>query len=199
MKIDVAVATAIATVVTLGYYLLAAAILFGHSIGGTDVVKDVSRMFTNTFGTWSYLVFMLGAFCTLYSTLVVCAAATGRMFADLTSSLGFARWDDVGTRKRLVRLYTLAFLTLWLLVSLFVTQPQNYITFGQFAIGIVNTPLLIVGIVWMSFRTEERLRMGPMGATLLVLSGSLFLFVLAWTAPETLGRFGDVLRSLASE
>jgi manganese transport protein len=199
MKIDVAVATAIATIVTLGYYLLAAAILFGQDVGGTDVVKDVSRMFTSTFGTWSYLLFMFGAFCTLYSTLVVCAAATGRMFADLTSSLGFANWDDETSRSKLVRAFTLSFLTVWLLVSLFVTEPQNFITFGQFAIGIINTPLLIVGIVLMGFRNEPRLRMGPVGAALLVASGAVFLFVLVRTAPETLAKLADVLRSLAGD
>jgi hypothetical protein len=192
MKIDVAIATGIATVVTIGYYLLAAAILFGQQVGGTDVVKDVSRMFTQTYGTWSYLVFMFGAFCTLYSTLVVCAAATGRMFADLTSSLGFLDWTDEAKRARVVRLFTIGFTTLWLLVSLFVTQPQTYITFGQFAIGVINTPLLIIGIVMMGFRTERRLRMGRVGATLLVVSSAVFLVVLAWTAPDTIAKLGEL-------
>lgn len=198
MKIDVALATGIATIVTVGYYLLGAAVLYGHDVGGTDVVKDVSRMFTRTFGTWSYLVFMFGGFCTLYSTFVVCAAATGRMGADLTSSLGFIKWEDERARLKVIRFFTLTFMTLWLVVSLFVTQPQNYITFGQFAIGVINTPLLIVGIVLMGFHTEKRLRMGIAGGGLLLLSSGLFIFVLMRTAPATLAKLGEVLNSLVN-
>jgi manganese transport protein len=198
MKIDVAVATAIATIVTMGYYLVGAAILFGAEIGGTDVVKDVSRMFTQTYGTWSYLVFMLGGFCTLYSTLVVMAAATGRMGADLTSSLGFIDWQDERARRRTIRIFTMTFLTGWLLVSLVMTQPQNYIAFGQFAIGIINTPILLIGIVMMAFRVEKRLRMGKAAAFLLLLSAAVFILVLVRTAPDTMARISEVLSGLAN-
>jgi Mn2+/Fe2+ NRAMP family transporter len=198
MKVDVAVATAIATIVTMGYYLVGAAVLFGAEIGGTDVVKDVSRMFTQTFGRWSYLVFMLGGFCTLYSTLVVMAAATGRMGADLTSSLGFIDWHDEPARRRAIRIFTMTMLTGWLLLSLVMTQPQNYIAFGQFAIGIINTPILLIGIVMMAFRTEKRLRMRKAGTVLLVLSAAVFILVLVRTAPETLAKIGEVFSGLAN-
>ena len=198
MKVDVACATAIATVVTLGYYLVAAAVLYGREIGGTDVVKDVSRMFTETYGAWSYLVFMLGGFCTLYSTLVVMAAATGRMGADLISSLGFIDWRNEPARKRVIRYFTLSFLTAWLVVALVMTQPQNYIAFGQFAIGIINTPILLVGIVMMAFRTEKPLRMSRSASVLLVVSAGVFIFVLARTAPETLKKIGEIIGGLAN-
>lgn len=199
MKVDAACATGIATIVTLGYYLVAAAVLFGRDISGTDVVKDISRMFTDTYGTWSYLVFMFGGFCTLYSTLVVVAAATGRMGADFTSSLGFIDWHDEAARKRVVRVVMLAFMTVWLLMSLFMTQPQNYIAFGQFANGIINTPLLVIGIVMMAFRTEGRVRMDAVTAAPLLVSASVILFVLAVTAPETLHKLGDVFEGLANK
>lgn len=199
MQVDAACATSLATMVTLGYYLVAAAVLFGRDISGTDVVKDISRMFTDTYGTWSYLVFMFGGFCTLYSTLVVVAAATGRMGADFTSSLGFIDWHDEGARKKIIRAVMLAFMTVWLLMSLFMTQPQNYIAFGQFANGIINTPLLIIGIVMMAFRTERRLRMGAVTTGLLLISASVILLVLACTAPETLHKLGDVFKGLANK
>ena len=196
MKVDVAVATAIATLVTIGYYLVAAAVLYGGEIGGTDVVRDISGMFTRTYGRWSYLVFMIGGFCTLYSTLVVVAAATGRMGADITSSLGLINREDEPAQRRTIRIFLLTFLTGVLLVSLYMTQPQNYIAFGQFAIGIINTPLLLLGIVMMAFRTEKRLRMGRVAGALLILSVLVFGFVLIRTAPDTLANIKGVLRGL---
>jgi hypothetical protein len=197
--VDAACATTLATVVTLGYYLVAAAVLFGKEVGGTDVVKDISRMFTDTFGTWSYLIFMFGGFCTLYSTLVVVAAATGRMGADVSSSLGFIDWHDEAARKKVIRIVMMSFMTIWLLMSLFMTQPQNYITFGQFANGVINTPLLIIGVLLMAFRTEKRVRMGTVAAGLLLLSAAVIGYVLIRTAPETIGKLGDVFSGLANK
>ncbi|MGH9839709.1 MAG: Nramp family divalent metal transporter [Blastocatellia bacterium] len=196
MKVDAAIATALSTVVTLGYYLVGAAVLRGREVGGLDVVKDVSRIFTETYGAWSYLVFMLGGFCTLYSTLVVIAAVVGRMGADYTASLGLIERRDEAARQKMIRLFTMLFLTLWLLLALFITEPQNYIAFGQFAIGVINTPLLIVGIVLLAFRTERRLRMSKAGAALLLASAAVFGLVLVRTMPETFANLGGVLRGL---
>jgi Mn2+/Fe2+ NRAMP family transporter len=197
MKADAAIATALSTVVTIGYYLVGAAVLRGKEVGGLNVVKDVSRMFTETLGAWSYLVFMLGGFCTLYSTLVVIAAVAGRMGADYASSLGLIGWEQTVARQKAIRLSTLLFLTSWLLLSLFITEPQNYIAFGQFAIGIINTPLLIIGITLLAFRTERRLRMSRMGAALLLLSVAVFALALVRSAPESFANLGGALRGLA--
>ncbi len=198
MKVDVFLATAISTIVTLGYYLVGAAVLGGRQVGGLDVVKDVSRIFTETYGAWSYLVFMLGGFCTLYSTLVVIAAVAGRMGADYTSSLGLISRKDEAARQKMIRLFTMLFLALWLLMALFITEPQKFIAFGQFAIGVINTPLLIIGILLLAFRTERRLRMSAVGAALLLASAAVFGLVLIRTMPETFANLGGVLRGLVN-
>jgi Mn2+/Fe2+ NRAMP family transporter len=130
MKVDAFCATALATLVTLGYYLVGAAVLAGRDIGGLDVVKDVSRIYTETYGPWSYVVFMFGGFCTLYSTLVVVAAATGQMGADFAASLGAIRGEDEPARRRVIRRVTFVFLTIWLGMTFFMTRPENYVAFG---------------------------------------------------------------------
>jgi Mn2+/Fe2+ NRAMP family transporter len=197
MKMDVAIATALSTVVTIGYYLVGAAVLRGREVGGLNVVKDLSRMFTETYGEWSYLVFMLGGFCTLFSTLVVIAAVAGRMGADYASSLGLISCKDAAARQKAIRFFTLLSLSLWLFASLFITEPQSFIAFGQFAIGAINTPLLIIGVTLLAFRTERRLRMSRAGAALLLVSAAVFALALARTAPETCARLVDALRGLA--
>lgn len=196
MKADVAIATVLATVVTLGYYFVAAAVLFGRDIGGIDVVRDLSRMFTETYGPWSYLVFMAGAFCTLYSTLVVMAVATGRMLADLAASLGLADRRDGAALARLARVMSIVAVTSWFAVALFVRQPGNFIAFGQFALGLVCTPLMLVAIVMLAFRTDSRLRMGRVGAVLLIASAGIFALVIVRTAPDSFENLGRVLREL---
>jgi Mn2+/Fe2+ NRAMP family transporter len=196
MKIDVAFATVIATVVTLGYYLVAAAVLYGRDIGGIDVVRDVSRMFTDTYGPWSYLVFMVGAFCTLYSTLAVMAFATGRMLADLGASLQVLDRKNDNTYRRVERGVSLAAVTLWFAVALFVREPGNFIAFGQFALGLVCTPLLLVAIVMLGFRTKRHLRMSPIGAVCLVGSALALAAVILRTSPDSFANLQRVMREL---
>jgi Mn2+/Fe2+ NRAMP family transporter len=198
MRVDAFCATMLATIVTLGYYLVGAAILGGRQIGGLDVVKDISRMYTETYGPWSYYVFMLGGFCTLFSTLVVVAAASGRMGADFASSLGFLRWDDEAARRRVVRGFTNGFLLVWLGMAFFMTRPENYVMFGQAVNGLINTPLLVVGILLMAFRVDRRLRMTPLTAVLLVVSAAVIAMTLLYTAPETLRNLGKIVAGLGN-
>jgi manganese transport protein len=198
MKVDAFCATALATIVTLGYYLVGAAVLSGRDVGGLDVVKDVSRLYTETFGAWSYGVFMFGAFCTLYSTLVVVAAATGRMGADLTASLGYIRWDDEPARTRVIRVFTLTFLTVWLAMAFSMTRPENYVAFGQAVNGLINTPLIVIAIVGMAFRVDRKLRMGRVAAFLLLVSVAIIALTLATSAPEMMRNLGKVFAGLGN-
>jgi Mn2+/Fe2+ NRAMP family transporter len=196
MQLDVAFATAVATVVTLGYYLVAAAVLRGRDIGGVDVVRDVSRMFTDTYGPPSYLVFMAGGFCTLYSTLVVMAFATGRMLADLAASLGVLDRANDAACRRAGRAFAIAAVTLWFAVALFVREPGNFIAFGQFALGLVCTPLLLIAIVALAFRTKRPLRMSTAGAVCLVGSAVTLAAVILRTSPDSFANLQRVLREL---
>jgi Mn2+/Fe2+ NRAMP family transporter len=199
MKVDAFCATALATVVTMGYFLVGAAVLGGRDVGGLDVVKDVSRIYTETFGAWSYIVFMFGGFCTLFSTLVVVSAATGRMGADFTASLGYIRWDDAAARTRSIRSFTLLFLTIWLGMAFFMTRPENYVAFGQAVNGLINTPLLMIAVLMMAFRVDRRLRMGPLAGFFLLASVALLALTLATSAPEMLANLGKVFAGLRND
>jgi len=57
LKADALICTLIATVITIAYYLIAAAIL-RHGLGivptGIEVVKGLANMFTESYGGWSY-------------------------------------------------------------------------------------------------------------------------------------------------
>ncbi|MDW8366267.1 MAG: Nramp family divalent metal transporter [Abditibacteriales bacterium] len=191
MRLDAAIATAIATVVTLAYFLMGAAIL--HPVflqtrqlpANEDVVRDVSRIFTESYGRWSYWLFMFGGFCTLYSTLVVVASATGRMFTDLLCCMGCADWHDDRARGKLVRGFTVGFLfLLFVLATCFPRRPDALVVFGQFANGIFNTPLIIIGILTMAWQTDRRLRMGTISTCLLLVSVAVIGVYLAWSVPS---------------
>lgn len=173
LQLDAGVCTLIATAITAAYFLMGAAVLHREHVvpSGSAVVPQLSAVFTRIYGNWSYLLFMFGAFCTLYSTVVVAAAATGRMWADVLSSLKFLDAEDDRARRRYHRVFQSACLVGALAVVLGLRQPpERLVMFGQYVNGLFGTPLLMFGICWMAFRTDARVRMGRPVAILLVAS-----------------------------
>jgi manganese transport protein len=185
LQVDAGVATLLATVITAAYFLVGCAILHkkGEVPSGANVIEQLSQIYTETYGAWSYGVFMFGGFCTLFSTIVVVVAASGRMWTDLLSSMGTISYEDAGQRRRYNRIFQNLYLGAFLLLTLFASttgvDPAKLVIQGQYINGLVNTPLLMFGILFLAFTTDRRLRMGMMSAVLLVITtGAIYTCVL---------------------
>lgn len=176
LQVDTGAATLLATLVTAAYFLVGCAILHRQVAlsqsevpTGGAVVAQISAIYTQIYGRWSYGLFMFGAFCTLFSTIVVVVAATGRMWADLLSSMGLFEWENVYARVRCNRVFQTIYLVAFLAITLFFSKsPEKLVILGQYINGLVNTPLIMFGICWLAFRTDRRLRMGPVTAVMLL-------------------------------
>ncbi len=173
LQFDVAVCTLLATVITVGYFLMGSAVFFGHGEvpQGDGVLPRLSAMYTQSFGTWSYAVFIAGAFCTLLSTLVVGIAAGGRMWADMLSSTGLIDGGNLRSRHRTHRTFETVAMTLCLNVGVVLgVTPEKLVIFGQYVNGVFCTPLLMLAVCWLAFKTDKRVRMNGLTATLLIAS-----------------------------
>ncbi len=169
--LDAGLTTVVSTIITGAFFLLGSAVLHRQKTvpHGLQVVDQISDVFTASYGPWSKALFVVGAFCTLYSTLVVVAAATGRMAADFFASLGFFDRANEATTRRCHRFVQTA--ALLILLTLFLTttvSPAVPIIFGHFVIGVFLTPLLMLCIAWLAFRTDRRVRMSWPTATALI-------------------------------
>ncbi|MBX7169049.1 MAG: Nramp family divalent metal transporter [Pirellulales bacterium] len=176
LQLDVGICTLLATVTTLGYFLISAAVFFGRPTpAGDDVITKLSAMYTNTFGQWSRSVFLLGALCTLLSTLIVATAAFGRMWCDMFVSLGWLARDNQRAWNRTIRAIQAIYLVTCLAIAILAgREPASFVIFGQYVSGLFGTPLLMLAICAMAFRTDRRVRMGRLGAILLVASVVVF-------------------------
>ena len=173
IRLDAGLATIVATIVTAAFFLLGAAVLHrqGVMLEGLQVLETISNVYTASYGPWSRDVFLAGAFCTLFSTLVVYTAASGRMWTDMFASMGFVNRDDAnGVRRshQIVQAVWLAALLAGFLVM--PKQPAQWIVLGHFVLGAFMTPLLMFAIAWMAFHTDARVRMGRGWAVALVAS-----------------------------
>lgn len=178
IRLDAGLSTLLATIVTAAFFLLGAAVLFrqGTVPEGLGVVEQIAGVYTETYGEWSRSIFMIGAFATLFSTLLVVVAASGRMWADLLGSLGVID----GANPAIVRRCHQAVQAVWLtglLIGFLAMRsaPAELIILGHFIIGAFMTPLLMLCIVWLAFHTDRRVRMGRLSATALLISASIIL------------------------
>ena len=178
LRIDAGLATLLATVITAAYFLLGAAVLFrlGQVPEGPGVVDRMSGIFTQTYGDWSRGLFLVGAFCTLFSTLLAATAANGRVYTDLFCSLGLVKRDRPQSVRRSYRVFQTLFLTGVLTVFFWLPeQPQQLVMISHYTIGLLGTPPVLLGICWLAFQTDGRLRMSKSTAVLLLLSGLVIL------------------------
>jgi manganese transport protein len=181
--LDAGLSTLLATLVTGAFFLLGAAVLHRQNIvpEGLEVVDQISRVYTESYGAWSKWVFVIGAFCTLWSTLVVIAAASGRMWTDLFGSMGLVDRRNSEAVRRCHQIMQTVWIIGLVAAFLFIRHfyanqtPEKLIVAGHFVLGALMTPLLMFAICWMAFHTDARVRMGRVTAVALIASVLIIL------------------------
>jgi manganese transport protein len=162
MNIDAWVSFAIYTTATVSFYLLGAAVLHakGLLVENNQMIATLSHMYRETFGQWSYWLFLVGAFAVLYSTVFGATASNARLFADALSLFGVVKYRTEEGRMRMVKagsvLLPCAFGSVFLLVG----EPVSLVFVGAVAQGLM-LPFLAGACLYFRYRrTEEALRPG---------------------------------------
>jgi manganese transport protein len=145
MYLDAICSMVVYTIVTAAFYLLGAALLHAHGEipEGYAMVETLSKMFTETLGPWAKVIFLIGAFFVLYSTLFTATASWARIFGDAFGQLGWVKFDDETARKRVIGTLSWAFPAIWCLLFLVIQMPVAMILLG----GIATSILLLI-VVW---------------------------------------------------
>lgn len=171
---DALVCTGIALVITCAYYILGASVLKGLEVlpEGMKVVEQVSLIFTETFGGWAKGIFMFGGFCTLFSTLLVFAASSGRIGVDFLDQTGLVAFQGERGRQQAMRALQIALPFIWLVVILVWSEtPLLFVLLGANANNLLLIPLAY-GVL--------HLAMGAQGMRRMPLWSELGLLVTIW-------------------
>ncbi len=158
---DAGVCTGIALIITCAYYLLGASILNKLNVlpEGFGVVDHVSHIFTESIGGWAKSLFMFGAFCTLFSTLLVFAASTGRIGTDFLRQIRVRGMESAEGRRRMIRILQIAFPLLWLVMLVgFTEQPFLMLLLGANANNLLLIPLAYA-VLHLAMKTVKEVRM----------------------------------------
>jgi Mn2+/Fe2+ NRAMP family transporter len=183
MQLDAWVSMIVFTLATVSFYLLGAAILHRDDIHpvGKDTMSGLADMYLRVFGRWTqgmaWGMFLIGGSAVLFKTLYVASASHSRLTSDFFSMAGFARYDNVHSRLRVIKLLCAFFPMLALTIYLIAGEPVGMVTFGGFAQGI-TLPIIGGATVYLRYRITDP-RIAP----------SKFTDLLLWVAVVMLALF----------
>jgi Mn2+/Fe2+ NRAMP family transporter len=189
MRYDAWLSMVMYTVATLSFYLLGAAILHrqGLTVGNTDAIDTLGRMYVHALGDGGLWLFYIGAFMVLYSTLFVSTASNARLAADAGRLAGLFTFRSPAERLRIVRWGVIILPIATMLVYVRFESLVTLVLIGGVAQAMM-LPFLAGGAVYFHRRAPEGLRSG--------MAWSVFLWI-SFAAMSTVGLY-QAWRSLQS-
>jgi manganese transport protein len=153
MHVDILCSLVIYTVATVAFYLLGAGVLHPQGLvpAAGDMVQVLSRVYTETLGTWALPVFYAGAIVTLYGTIFAATAAHSRMYADMARLMGFYAGDDAAARLRMRRRFVVVLTVVPVVFYFLFASPVRMVVVGGMAQSIM-LPLAALGTVYLRHR-----------------------------------------------
>ena len=132
MGVDIVSSMAVYTFATIAFYLLGAGVLHGMGVmpQGTEMVKALSNMYTETLGEWAQGVFLIGAVVVFYSTVFAATAGHARMLADFAGMVGFYDKRNYRSRLKATRLFVAAYLIVPAFCYMFIREPVLMVKIG---------------------------------------------------------------------
>jgi hypothetical protein len=137
---------------------------------GNGMITTLSRIYTDTIGEWSSILFLVGAIAVLGSTMWAAIPSWSRMYVNLLATMGVLDWQDPVARLKWIRIFTVALPTIWAIAYLTIQSPVIMVQIGGVVTGIFLVAAVIA--VWYLRKTEtdRRVHGGPVFNTALVIS-----------------------------
>lgn len=162
MRVDAWFSMIVYTLATVAFYLLGAAVLHakGLQVNDRDMVETLAHMYRESFGTWSFFIFLTGAFFVLYSTAFVATASNARLLADGLTMFKVVRYPTPEHRARMVRFLVVLLPALSVGLFLLWEKPVSLVFVGAVAQGMMLPFLAMAALYFRHRRTEAALRPG---------------------------------------
>jgi manganese transport protein len=120
------------TISTVSFYFMGASVLNPQKLDpkGPEMIATLSRMFVDSFGGWTQVLFLLGACAVLFKTLYLSCAGNARMTADFLGLNKAKVYVDANERARWIHRLTLLFPVVALALCLMFSNPKTMIVIG---------------------------------------------------------------------
>ncbi|MEW6159202.1 MAG: Nramp family divalent metal transporter [Verrucomicrobiota bacterium] len=162
MHLDAFICFLIYTTATLAFYLLGAAVLHakGLKVENAKMIETLSHMYRETFGPWSFWLFLVGAFSVLYSTVFCATASNARLLADALALFKAVKYPTPEDRARMVRIGCVIVPIAYVTVFMVWGEPVSLVLVGAIAQGLMLPFLAFAALYFRYCRIEPALRPG---------------------------------------
>lgn len=153
MRWDASCSAIVYTFATIAFFILGATILHRQGLDpdGQRMIRTLEEMYAPVFGKWTGLIFLLGSFSVLFSTLFVATATHARVVADAFAVTGVAASGEESMKRWTKRLIVALPLAAFLFM-VFVRQPVTLVLIS----GVTQAAMLpILGGAALYFRYRK--------------------------------------------
>ncbi|WP_437202629.1 Nramp family divalent metal transporter [Planctomicrobium sp. SH664] len=159
MYLDAWVSMVVFTISTVAFYFMGAAVLHPQNLHpkGPAMIETLSRMFIDSIGPWTRVVFLIGAGSVLFKTLYLASAANARLLADFLNLAGFVRLGQATRRATWIHWLSLLIPIASLVLFLQLKDPKLMVAIGGCAQAL-TLPMLSISALYFRYRkTDPRL------------------------------------------
>ncbi len=142
---------------TVAFYLLGAAVLnrTGQSVEDEEMIATLSNLYQASFGSLGLVVFLIGAFVVLYSTLFISTASNARLSADLLRVGKLVPADAEAQKQHWIKIACVALPAIYFLLHFVaVGKPVTLILIGAVAQALMLPPLCFA-VLWFRYADAD--------------------------------------------
>lgn len=189
MHKDIIISATIFTISTLAFYILGAAILHEKGVipSGPNLVTGLSYMYSETLGSWAFYLFLIGAFCVLFSSVLSSTGAHARLFLNCLEVLGITKIKTPGKRTKYTNIWVIIVLLLANLSLFVVKVPEVSYILGA-ALQSIIIPVICISTIYVRYKKLDK-RILPSKATDITLWFCTFVITIV-TVMLILQQFG---------
>lgn len=157
MYLDAWVSMLVFTVSTVAFYFMGAAVLHPQGLvpEKKDMIETLSRMFIDTFGGWTQLVFLIGAAAVLFKTLYLSSAGNGRLATDFLGLAKFATYRVPEDRARMIHWLSISIPVLAFTLFVIFGEPASMVVIGGFGQAL-TLPMISAATIYFRYRKLNR-------------------------------------------
>lgn len=153
MHLDAWASMVVFTVATVSFYFLGATVLHRQNLHpeGPTLIETLSEMYVPSFGPWTKLIFLIGAWAVLFKTLYVASAGHSRLSADFFSLANFVQYSNAYSRRRVIRIFCVFYPLFALALYLIFGNPKAMVNFGGVVQG-VTLPVISGAALYLRYK-----------------------------------------------
>jgi Mn2+/Fe2+ NRAMP family transporter len=159
MTLDAWSSMVLFTICTLAFYFMGATVLHPQGLHpqGKDMILNLSRMFIDSFGEWTQLLFLIGAATVLFKTLYLGSAGNARLIADFANLSGAVTYRTHTQRARWIHYLSILMPVIALALFLSFKEPRWLVIVGGFTQALTIPLITAVTINFRYRKLDKRL------------------------------------------